>query len=242
MTKLCNTASEPNDKPAADGLADVDHFARFVRSLKAPSRDQALAATPAARKGSDLFDKIGCAVCHVRTLETAAAGTRVNGGAFVIPTALGSKTFHPYSDFLMHDVGTGDGIVVPTVEHYGRATRQMPRYVRPRSLKDTQQSAYGAVMGSAPAYPLNARWRVINSLRCHSAAWRRGRSGRTRFSQAGWKGPRGGPRIPKIALDLDDPVELNRWLIGEATIVVSRFRETRTGGRRLSPHRPRLHL
>src|SRR5579871_647148 len=58
ITKLCNTAPEPNDKPGADGLADVDHFARFIRALEAPPRDVTLAATPAARKGSDLFDKI----------------------------------------------------------------------------------------------------------------------------------------------------------------------------------------
>src|SRR6266446_9429010 len=62
VTKLCNTVAEPNDKPETDGLADVDHFARFVRALKTPQRDLTLAATPAARKGSDLFDKIGCAV------------------------------------------------------------------------------------------------------------------------------------------------------------------------------------
>ena len=48
---------------------------------------------------------------HVPTLVTAATGTRINGGAFVVPPALGSKTIHPYSDFLLHDVGTGDGIV-----------------------------------------------------------------------------------------------------------------------------------
>src|SRR5579862_1757031 len=30
VTTLCNTAAEPNDKPGPDGLADVDHFARFV--------------------------------------------------------------------------------------------------------------------------------------------------------------------------------------------------------------------
>lgn len=28
-----------------------------------------------------------------------------------MPAALGSKVIHPYSDFLLHDVGTGDGIV-----------------------------------------------------------------------------------------------------------------------------------
>jgi CxxC motif-containing protein (DUF1111 family) len=34
-----------------------------------------------------------------------------NGGTFIVPPALGSKVIHPYSDFLLHDVGTGDGIV-----------------------------------------------------------------------------------------------------------------------------------
>src|ERR1700693_3292816 len=31
VTKLCSTASEPNDTPGPDGLSDVDHFARFIR-------------------------------------------------------------------------------------------------------------------------------------------------------------------------------------------------------------------
>jgi CxxC motif-containing protein (DUF1111 family) len=44
----------------------------------------------------------------------------INGGEFTIPPALGDKTFHPYGDFLMHDVGTGDGIVQAVPEHYGR--------------------------------------------------------------------------------------------------------------------------
>jgi CxxC motif-containing protein (DUF1111 family) len=35
----------------------------------------------------------------------------VNGGAFTVPDALGNKVIHPFSDFLLHDVGTGDGIV-----------------------------------------------------------------------------------------------------------------------------------
>ena len=29
-----------------------------------------------------------------------------------MPFALGNKVFHPYSDFLSHDIGTGDGIPV----------------------------------------------------------------------------------------------------------------------------------
>ena len=35
-----------------------------------------------------------------------------------MPPALGSKAIHPFSDFLLHDVGTGDGIV----QNGGQAT------------------------------------------------------------------------------------------------------------------------
>ncbi len=125
VTKLCNTASEPNDTPGPDGLSDIDHFARFVRATKAPARDSQLAISAVAKKGNALFDKIGCGTCHVETLTTATAGTKINGGTFTIPAALGSITFHPYGDFLMHDVGTGDGILQATPEHYGKKVFQM---------------------------------------------------------------------------------------------------------------------
>ena len=45
------------------------------------------------------------------TLTTDPPGTVINGGAYTVPAALGNKIFHPYGDFLLHDVGTGDGIV-----------------------------------------------------------------------------------------------------------------------------------
>jgi hypothetical protein len=35
----------------------------------------------------------------------------VDGGTFTIPEALGNKVIHPFSDFLLHDAGTGDGII-----------------------------------------------------------------------------------------------------------------------------------
>ena len=125
VTKLCNTVSEPNDTPGSDGLSDIDHFARFVRATKAPARDSKLASSAAAIKGSRLFDKIGCVACHVESLATAPAGTQIDGGTYAVPGALGSVTFHPYSDFLMHDVGTGDGILQATREHYGHKVFQM---------------------------------------------------------------------------------------------------------------------
>jgi CxxC motif-containing protein (DUF1111 family) len=120
VTNLCNAASEPNDVPGTDGLSDIDHFARFMRASEAPARDVTLSETSEAKNGERLFDKIGCASCHVATLTTAPAGTAINGGNFTIPPALGDKTFHPYGDFLLHNVGTGDGIVQAIPEHYGR--------------------------------------------------------------------------------------------------------------------------
>ena len=110
-TTVCKTTTDPEDQPDALGLADIDHFAQFMRGTQVPPRDLALAATSDAQAGQALFAKIGCATCHVPTITTAAPGTVVNGGQFVIPDALGSKIIHPYGDFLLHDIGTGDGIV-----------------------------------------------------------------------------------------------------------------------------------
>ena len=89
-------------------------------STKAPARDTVIAQTDVARRGSGLFDSIGCATCHARNLVTAPAGTKINGGTFTVPPALGNRLFHPFSDFLMHDVGTGDGIEIAVVEHFGK--------------------------------------------------------------------------------------------------------------------------
>jgi CxxC motif-containing protein (DUF1111 family) len=117
--------ADPED-PAVAGApfgADVTAFARFMRATKAPPRDAALAATADAITGSNLFNAIGCNICHVRNINTAAPGTIINGGAFTVPNALGNKTIHPFSDFLMHNVGTGDGIV----QNGGQGTRNQMR-------------------------------------------------------------------------------------------------------------------
>ena len=82
-------------------------FADFMRSTKAPSRGP---LTPDVRAGESLFNQIGCASCHTPAITTAPPGTTINAGAFQVPTALGNKIIHPYSDFLLHDIGTGDGI------------------------------------------------------------------------------------------------------------------------------------
>ena len=94
-----------------DSDNDIDNIARFMRATKAPSPDSTLAQTTDARQGGQIFNQIGCAICHVPNIVTAAPGTATNGGTYIVPAALGNKIIHPYSDFLLHNVGTGDGIV-----------------------------------------------------------------------------------------------------------------------------------
>jgi len=110
-TSVCKVTSDPEDVPDNLGLADIDHFAQFIRATKVPPRDAVLAATDAAQVGETLFSVIGCNVCHIETIRTTHVGTVINGGTFVVTAALGDKIIHPFSDFLLHDVGTGDGIV-----------------------------------------------------------------------------------------------------------------------------------
>ena len=124
-------AGRPNDTTEAVVLV-----ANFMRSTKAPARTPGSFGpsnkngqkAPSSREralnqGEQAFLNAGCGICHVATFVTAPAGTRINGDAYEIPAALGSITIHPYSDFLLHDVGTGDGIV----QNGGQATRNKIR-------------------------------------------------------------------------------------------------------------------
>ncbi|HEY0406228.1 MAG TPA: di-heme oxidoredictase family protein [Pyrinomonadaceae bacterium] len=116
-------ATIPGKTCGEDADDDISAFAEFMRSSKAPPRDAAVAATADSQAGQSLFNAVGCNICHVASITTAPAGTIINGGAFTVPTALGNKIIHPYSDFLLHNVGTGDGIV----QNGGQATANRMR-------------------------------------------------------------------------------------------------------------------
>jgi CxxC motif-containing protein (DUF1111 family) len=111
---------DPVADPEDDG-DDVIAFADFMAGTRAPGRQNPIPA--AAVRGDSLFNSVGCAVCHTRTFQTAAPGTLINGGAFRVPTALGNKLIHPFSDFALHNIGTGDGIV----QNGGQGTANMMR-------------------------------------------------------------------------------------------------------------------
>jgi len=111
-----DTVADPEEAPEVGQPfgPDVEAFARFMRSTKVPPRDTAAAATADAIAGANLFTSIGCNICHVTSITTAPVGTTFNGtgaGKFTVNAALGNKVIRPFSDFLLHDVGTGDFII-----------------------------------------------------------------------------------------------------------------------------------
>jgi CxxC motif-containing protein (DUF1111 family) len=102
---------------------DVKAFARFMRSTKAPPRDASPASATDVQAGETLFRNnalLGCAICHRPDYITPPAGTPIKpldsystkpgSDLGTVPPALGNKIIHPYSDFMLHDIGTGDGI------------------------------------------------------------------------------------------------------------------------------------
>jgi CxxC motif-containing protein (DUF1111 family) len=116
-----------NGTPVNDPVPDIDDegvdvelFALFMRDSKAPPRGPINADVSA---GGTLFNQIGCGVCHTPTIVTAAPGTLINGGALRVANRLGNKIIRPFSDFMLHDVGTGDGIV----QNGGGSTRNQIR-------------------------------------------------------------------------------------------------------------------
>jgi CxxC motif-containing protein (DUF1111 family) len=100
--------------PEDDGV-DVVAFANFMRATKAPPRGPIDAEVQA---GEALFTAVGCATCHVPGIVTAPPGSVINGGRLTVRRAVGNKVIHPYSDFLLHDIGSGDGIPVQPIPEF----------------------------------------------------------------------------------------------------------------------------
>jgi CxxC motif-containing protein (DUF1111 family) len=74
-------------------------FTDFMSMLAPPARGP---ATPSVVAGSAVFGRLGCDVCHAREMVTGPSDI----------VAMNRVRFEPFSDFLLHDMGSlGDGIV-----------------------------------------------------------------------------------------------------------------------------------
>jgi len=123
-----NQKCDDGNNCGEDPEFDIGTFTEFMRATKAPPPDTDIQNDPRfaddIRQGKRLFVHMptfpsgpperqfnSCSQCHIPVMLTARSCTFINGGQFVVPRALGDKIIRPFSDFILHDVGTGDGIV-----------------------------------------------------------------------------------------------------------------------------------
>jgi CxxC motif-containing protein (DUF1111 family) len=96
--KACDPIPDPEDVvDPRTRRRGIDNFESFMRFLAPVTR---AAGTPETRAGEQVFNAIGCAACHVPSLTTDRHPNRVFDRQ---PVPL-------FSDLLLHDIGTGDGI------------------------------------------------------------------------------------------------------------------------------------
>ena len=90
--KISNVNTDPIEDPEVSA-ATVQNVVFYLQTLKPPlPRNQ---QNPIIQSGSLLFEDIGCANCHLATMETGFSNIE----------ALSYKVFHPYTDLLLHDMG-----------------------------------------------------------------------------------------------------------------------------------------
>jgi len=79
------------------GLRGIDDFENFMKFLGPPPR---ATVSLEVQQGERLFHAVGCNACHTPSMKTGPSSAK----------ALNFRRFFPYGDFLLHDIGTGDGI------------------------------------------------------------------------------------------------------------------------------------
>ncbi len=146
----CLTAPELNDPNGAD----VTAFTDFMTFLAPPPRGP---IGPVELAGEALFASVGCAGCHTPTLTTGKSATSA---------ALDQVQYHPYSDFLLHDMASlGDGI--------------------------TQGTATGTLMRTAPLWGLRTQKTLLHDGRATTVTQAidahdgQGKAARDAFDQLG---------------------------------------------------------
>jgi CxxC motif-containing protein (DUF1111 family) len=96
--RLCDPFPDPEDKrDLRTGRRGIDNFESFMRFLAPIARSQVTDITLA---GERLFSAIGCATCHVPRLTTGPSSH----------PSFNRRDVDLFSDLLLHDVGTLDGI------------------------------------------------------------------------------------------------------------------------------------
>ena len=99
-TPSCRFATTPNDVTASvRQIGAIENFANFQRFLAPPRPVPSFSNVSAdsVRRGREVFDGVGCALCHTPTLKTGEATV----------TALRNQRADLFSDLALHAMGPG---------------------------------------------------------------------------------------------------------------------------------------
>jgi CxxC motif-containing protein (DUF1111 family) len=96
--RVCDPHPEPEDiRDPRTGRRGIDNFASFMKFLAPVGRGQ---IDETVRNGERVFAALGCAACHTPSMTTGPSSNPL----------FNRVTVPLFSDLLLHDVGTGDGI------------------------------------------------------------------------------------------------------------------------------------
>ena len=96
--RICDRIPEPEDKrDPRTGRRGIDNFASFMTFLAPLGRGS---TDDTVRIGEQVFGSVGCAACHTPALTTGPSANPL----------FNRRAVPLFSDLLLHDVGTGDGI------------------------------------------------------------------------------------------------------------------------------------
>jgi CxxC motif-containing protein (DUF1111 family) len=102
--RACDPIPDPEDiRDPRTRKRGIDNFASFMQFLAPVSRGP---IDDQVRAGERVFSAIGCAACHTPTLSTGPSSNPL----------FNRRPVPLFSDLLLHDVGTGDGITQPPGE------------------------------------------------------------------------------------------------------------------------------
>ncbi len=115
-TTLEQTCSAAETGPTPQlGTTTLDDIVFYTRTLAVPARRDV--ADAVVKRGRGLFEKAGCASCHLPSLQT---------GTLAGFPELSDQIIHPFTDLLLHDMGAELGDGRPDFEASGTEWRTPP--------------------------------------------------------------------------------------------------------------------
>lgn len=158
-----------SSSPASDYASDIVNFAAFARFSAPP---QPAPPTASTVRGQAAFNAAGCNLCHIPQHTTAKS----------LYPGLSQVTYSPYSDFEVHDMGTGLQDQVAQGQATGGQFRTAPLwgvgqrifFLHDGRTSDLLQaieahrssgSEANTVIGNFNALPASSRQDILNFLR-----------------------------------------------------------------------------